>query len=514
MLFSLAIAIWLLPAGYSFLISVKDYQPSQGLWGSPWVGFAKYSEFWRSGDGSNAFANSFTLGVWGYLGSLLIGSLAAWFIPRIREKKLRFLALAIVFIPAFIPSVCWVTGIIPKIIQNPASARWRFILVEIVTNVSIVGFAGAVFGMILPIRGFFSGIAWSAVLWVFLCLTPNFEIIHLMRSPIVSMDTMDAYAYRIGIQQGNYNSGAMIQQLKFFLQVLLGGVVCIGIYIVFLRRRKGPIDSVLHDQPQIPFSYWAIPVSALALILFVLFAPTLYLHSYAAELWRQLPMQLVSTALTFLIALAFSWGLIHALRSMNIFICTICAGLLLSFVNPMVGNVNFYTQIGWMRTIFPGIITALFNPSCLLLILLCARLSQMGHLREQSIWWIALLPTSLASARYWGDVLSPTLYLGSQRWIPFGSLLYMQQTNGYGSDALTYLCNLIPSVLFVIVAVYGIFRYVDLDKTPIRSLLPVNGQFQPMRDQSSIQNRNEMETDATPKIIKEDDALEQQGEQE
>ena len=514
-LFAMIAVLWLLTAGYGLIISVKAYQPALCIWGSPFIGFSKFSEFWRSGDGSNAFANSFTLSLWGFLGSLLIGGLAAWFIPRIREKKRRFMALAAMLVPAFIPSVCWAAGILPGIGQDPQSAAWRYILVEIITHASFVGFAGAVFGMILPARGFFNGIAWSAVLWVFLCLTPNFELTHVLRSPVVSMDTMDAYAYRIGILQENYNSGAMIQQLKSLLQILLGGVVCAGVYFVFFFKRKPPIDSVLRELPQISFSAWALPATLITLIFFILFVPTLYLQSYASELWRQLPMQIVSTALTFLFTLVFSWGLIHALRSMSLFIFAVCAGLLLSLTNPMVGSLVFFTDTGLMSTIFPGVLTALLNPPCLMLILLSARLSQMGHLHAQPVWWIALLPASLASARHWGDALSPSLYLGNQRFIPFGSLLHMQQTDGSGSNALTYFCVLVPALLSAAAATYGIFRYVDMDKAPVKSLFPENDPFA----KNIVYHRHKNHGDAVSKTAvpppaSDSDVVEQQREPE
>lgn len=476
-LFAMIIAVWLLPAGYGFLVSVKNYRHEAGIGGSPWTGFSKYLSFWQSGDGSNAFSNSFFLSMWSFLGSLLLGSLAAWCIPRIRGRSLRFVALAVLLAPIFIPSACWVAGILPKIAQNPPSTRWRYILIEIIRNASVIGFAGAAFAIILPVRGFFHGLSWSVVLWVFLCLTPNFDMLHLLRSPIVSMDTMDAYAYRIGISQGDYSSGAMIQQLKSALQILLGAVVCTGVYIVFLRRRKAPIDSVVREQSPLSFAVWAVPVGLFALVMFILFAPTLYLHNYAVSLLQNLPMQLVSTALAFAVALVFSWGMLHALRTMGIVLFTVCAGLLLANSAPMVGNFLFFEWLGLTGTIFPGVLTALLNPTCILVILLCARLSLIGHLRAQSIWWIALLPACLAAARYWGDVLSPALYLGNQKWVPFGSLLHIQQANGYGSDALTYLVNLIPALLFVWPAVLGVLRYVDTEKAPVRSLLPEHKQF-------------------------------------
>ena len=476
-IFGIFLLLWLFPGLLNLIMSTKNYDLRIGLWASEWVGFSKFSAFWQSGDGSRAFANSFSLTLWGFLGAFVLGSAASYFVPRIRERKLRFFALALLLVPVFIPGVCWVTGVLPRIQANHASVRWRYMMMEILMLASVTGFAGAVFGMVMPGRGFFTGLSWTVVLLVFLCLSPDFNILHLLQSSDVRMDTMDAYAYRLGLLQGNYSSGAMIQQLKSLLQLLLGSVACIGVYIVFLRNRNSPFDSVVREQTSIPFSLWALPAAIFAIVIAILFAPTLYLHSFAGGLWEQLPMQLVSSALTFLIALVFSWAVIHVLRTMHIIWFTVCAGLLLAASNPLLGSVLFYTQLGWMRTVFPGVLTALFEPRCLLLLVLCARVSSASHLREQSIWWIALVPACLAAAHYWSDVLSPFLYLGNQKWIPFGSLLYMQQTSSLGADALTYFVNLLPCLGFLALSVFALSRYVDIERTPARALPPEHNKF-------------------------------------
>lgn len=112
---------------YGALIAFKDFNPSLGVWASPWVGFKHFKTFFTSINFWNVLRNTITIS--GY--SILVGFPApiilALLINEIRSKKFSFCVKTVSYFPHFISLVvaCAMikyfvadTGLIGRFVNN------------------------------------------------------------------------------------------------------------------------------------------------------------------------------------------------------------------------------------------------------------------------------------------------------------------------------------------------------------------------------------------------------------
>ncbi len=442
------VALVMVPVWYSVLLSLKSYRPVAGLGGSPWTGFAAYRQVLQSPVMGSAVGNGLLLSVAGFVGSVLLGAALGWFVPRIREGVPRYIALGLLLLPTFVPNICWAVGVLPALAENINLSRWFFIAITAVSGAGLVGFFGAAFEMARPAGGFWQGIGWAALLSAFTCLTPDTELLRLMQSPLSysTMETLDTYAYRIGLMSLELSTGAAAFILKLLLQGLLGAVVCAGVYWVFLRRHSAPLDTVVRETGEMPFVAWASAAAVLAVVGWVVLGGRLNLTGEAVSL-TGIPAQLLSTALAFAMALPIAWAAITAMRTMRYGVFCAVAGLLLCALRPYAAEFLLLKQMGFVGTTLPTAAVALFTPKGLMLTLLCARLAGMPKLNGRPTWLLALMPACLAAATAWGDSLTPTTYILSAELYPSSLLLRQQTMTQPGVSAAGYLLTLLAPLL-------------------------------------------------------------------
>lgn len=448
-----------LAVGTEILFSLKDYSIVQGLSGSPWTGFASFASLFAFPSFGTLLINSALLSIVPLLGAVVLGTAAAWFVPRIRGKASRAAAMGVLLMPAFVPSVCWAMGMMPTIRGNLGTARLLYILVTAVSGASLIGFAGAAYAMADPGRGIRKGIGTASLLFAFLTFAGNVELLSMIQSPASyrALDILDTYAYRIAFEQWGFGTGAAAYVLRALLGLPVGAAACV-IARWALGRQGRPIDTVLREQAGIPFAVWAIPVGILAISILLLLKPELSFQEERYRLSKTLPAQLVSTLLGGLAAFGIAWALISALRAAPGTVFWILAGLLLAFMGPTLGAYFWVRKLGWINTFVPAVLFGLFTPQGIMLTLLPARLPAQEGFRERPAWLLALLPACYALAHVWGGSYASLLYMTRVDTMSWGMLLRMQLASGGAGDALTYGLVLVPALLLAMLAGFLVQR--------------------------------------------------------
>ena len=462
-LLALSLAL-LIPALASLLLSIKAYTQALGLFGSPWAGFANFRRFFLEEEHARIIGNSVLYGAGGFVIALALGSAIAFFIPRIRTHGARGAALSLLLLPLFVPPVCLAAGILPKAAGNGTLAELYALLTQALLGMSVIGFAGAAHEMVMPGRGFLRGIGWAAFLYAFLLLTPDFLLLAHIMSPenSLSLQVMDTAALGAALPAGEYSYGSAIFTLKAGMQLLTGAAVSVGAYILFLRGRKAPLDSVSKGAREISFWGWFAGVSPLILISIVAFAP--WMSWLPGPALPALPEQLLFAAASGLLAFALSVALIGALRRVGYIPFMIFSGALLAFSNPVVGQAFFRHVLGRGMP-YPEAMQALLSPVTLVLIILCSRISAAQSMQSRPVALLALLPACYAAARYWGGGLMPfgTALLGSAFWA--GAM-----------PVAAYIWTLLPALALGAAGCTALSIYLDQNRISLRALAPEHHQ--------------------------------------
>jgi|GEM_PF-5348772 len=419
---AVAALVMLVPGGYALAWSFQG-------------GFEHYRKFFGQGESAGLVAGSVLYSVWAYIGALALGVLTAWAVPRLRARRLRRAMLCMLLMPVFVPAACWAASMPRLIGENAGVAPWAYGLLASLRGGGMIGFAGAAFALANPGRGFWKGVGWASLLWTFLCLTPDFELVYITQSAATA--TLDLYAFREGLMRMDIGMASAVFAVKAGLQLLIGGVACGGVYFVFLRGRREPLDTFVREEvTRVPMA-WALSVGVLGLGVLLVLMLSLSLGGEEAPLLQSLPRQLALTVLSGGVGFLFAWMMIGGLRTLGRLAFCGMAGIFLALHNPLAGQYALIRGLGLENTLVPVMLTALFSPVGMLLTLLCARLSCTPRLEDKALWRLALLPASYAMANAWGGLAVPFTAFSRLEMFPWGLRMYygLQQTGQAGTLA-------------------------------------------------------------------------------
>lgn len=90
---------------YGLIISFKDYVPSLGIMGSPWVGFEHFKDFFQSIYFSRVTRNTILLNFYGLLVGFPLPIIFALLLNELRAQKFKGLIQTISYLPYFISTV-------------------------------------------------------------------------------------------------------------------------------------------------------------------------------------------------------------------------------------------------------------------------------------------------------------------------------------------------------------------------------------------------------------------------
>ncbi len=99
------------------IIAFKDYNISDGIWGSKWVGLANFRTFFESYQFEQVLRNTLVLSIYGFLAGFPIPIALALILNALPGRRFKKLVQGTAFIPYFISTVVMV-GLVLKILNN------------------------------------------------------------------------------------------------------------------------------------------------------------------------------------------------------------------------------------------------------------------------------------------------------------------------------------------------------------------------------------------------------------
>ena len=96
---------------YGLQIAFKDFKPSRGIWGSPWVGMKHFARFLGSPSGLSVIWNTLSLSLYSIAASFPLAVILAVGLNEVRSPRLWRMVQMITYAPYFISMVVLVSMI-------------------------------------------------------------------------------------------------------------------------------------------------------------------------------------------------------------------------------------------------------------------------------------------------------------------------------------------------------------------------------------------------------------------
>lgn len=90
---------------YGIIMAFKSFQPSLGIWGSPWVGFDHFVRFFTSPQFSRIITNTLSISIYSIIAGFPIPVVLAIAINYIKNKSYKKLVQTVTYAPHFISAV-------------------------------------------------------------------------------------------------------------------------------------------------------------------------------------------------------------------------------------------------------------------------------------------------------------------------------------------------------------------------------------------------------------------------
>ena len=259
---------------YGVQIAFKDFTPSNGIEGSPWVGFANFQTFFNSFQSKNLIWNTITLSLYSLIAGFPFPIFLALMMNQIRVKRFKQTLQVVTYLPHFISTVVMV-GIMLILLSpsNGISGNLAHAL-GIQSPPNIMGQAGA-FQHIYVWSDVWQHAGWDSIIYIaalaaidptlyeaatvdgaskfqrliyidlpFLIPTAvillimragnimnlGFEKVYLMQNPLNTSisEVISTYVYKIGMISNQYSLSAAVNLfntiINFVLLVLVNGV--------------------------------------------------------------------------------------------------------------------------------------------------------------------------------------------------------------------------------------------------------------------------------------------------
>lgn len=93
---------------YGVQIAFKDFSPSQGIQGSPWVGLENFQKFFNSFQSKNLIWNTVSLSLYSLIAGFPFPIILALMVNQIRVKRFKQVLQVVTYLPHFISTVVMV----------------------------------------------------------------------------------------------------------------------------------------------------------------------------------------------------------------------------------------------------------------------------------------------------------------------------------------------------------------------------------------------------------------------
>ncbi|WP_213581886.1 sugar ABC transporter permease [Paenibacillus sp. J2TS4] len=148
---------------YGVLIAFQDYNVAKGIWGSEWVGFKYFAEFFSNPLAVRTIKNTLLLGIYGLLWSFPAPIILALLLNELKHLKFKKFVQTVSYFPHFISTV-----IIVGMIKEFASLDGLFNKITGFFGMEAVQFMSepAFFRTLFIGSGIWQGIGWGTILYL------------------------------------------------------------------------------------------------------------------------------------------------------------------------------------------------------------------------------------------------------------------------------------------------------------------------------------------------------------
>jgi putative aldouronate transport system permease protein len=163
---------------YGALIAFKDFRPSRGVWGSPWVGFKHFTDFFGSYYFLRLLKNTLALSVYSLIFGFPAPIILALLLNEMRVIWYKKIIQTITYIPHFI-SIVIISGIIVNFVKTDG------IISALVKQIG--GYDGNLlqnpqyFRSIYVISGIWQHVGWSSIIYLATLAGINYELYEAAR---------------------------------------------------------------------------------------------------------------------------------------------------------------------------------------------------------------------------------------------------------------------------------------------------------------------------------------------
>lgn len=272
-------------------ISLVDYTPFQGLADSAGVGLRHYYDLFQKADFRKVLGNTFTIKLSYLMVSAVLAFVIALAISRLQSAKIKGAVVTLLLIPYFIPSV--VIGSMLLVLFSPSSSPLPISDVFVLTEPSlfrIVLVLAEVFKTCgIPVALAVAAIAAKhaaarmgdgslraedsaagfarmnavpalraviavTVLQLSVLVATDYELLYMLINPLIyeTADTLDTYAFRIGLLQAQYSTAAAAEMIRFMIQLPLALAAYWVVRGAFLRDLFSSITVSASKAPANP----------------------------------------------------------------------------------------------------------------------------------------------------------------------------------------------------------------------------------------------------------------------
>ncbi|MCL2527050.1 MAG: hypothetical protein FWE42_01430 [Defluviitaleaceae bacterium] len=469
-----------IPALYTFIISFQDYQPLMGMSGSPWVGFANYSDFVSGPFASRVISNSFII----FLASTIIAIMAA--IPTagavggMNPGKTRSASAIALLLPAFIPDLTLAflaTHLLStQTFMSPSAMRIMVILFSAIRPAAICAFVGACAASLFNNRGksvlygAATGVAIGIAINIARVLSSNYELIMLLYNPGVfsATDTIDTWIYRSGLEAFRMSPASAAWAIRTVIQILVAALAAMGVYICVRAGNDESPGNIYNGGRDNKAG--AIPgaIGALALLVGLLF-PLAYSSATPAQF---LQSSIVNSIFITVFSAALYGILLFTLAAwlylnINKKAALVLILLMASLANNIIGEFLFYHQLGFVNT-YIGVIFA--NAANIAFVLPLAYLARLKNPKAGSLQSLtrAMLPFLIAfgglfAAKSWGNYIAQMIF--TRQLNHWGLAMLLRDAMFHGHTTLTVSIMLWFVLPILAIAAATVFLFIKTFST-------------------------------------------------
>lgn len=148
---------------YGAIIAFKEFNPTEGIWGSPWVGFEQFRKFFSNPDFFRIFRNTLAISITNIIFGFPAPIILALLFNELKSKKFKSIAQTVSYLPHFI-SLVVVCGLIKTFVSQGG------IIFQMVTalggkNVGLLSRAEC-FLPVYVLSDIWQGIGWGSIIYL------------------------------------------------------------------------------------------------------------------------------------------------------------------------------------------------------------------------------------------------------------------------------------------------------------------------------------------------------------